>query len=41
MSEMAPIVVDLPFGHGAVNLAFPIGAEVVVDTGAGEIRWSS
>ncbi len=24
--EDVPIVVDVPFGHGAVNLAFPIGA---------------
>ena len=36
-----PIVVDVPFGHGAVNLAFPIGARVEVDTASGEIRWST
>jgi muramoyltetrapeptide carboxypeptidase LdcA involved in peptidoglycan recycling len=35
-----PVVVDLPFGHSARNLAFPIGAPVEVDTGAGAIRWS-
>jgi muramoyltetrapeptide carboxypeptidase len=38
--EAAPIVVDLPFGHGKVNLAFPLGATVEVDTDAGTIRWS-
>ena len=36
-----PIVVDLPFGHGAVNRAFPIGARIEVDTASGEIRWSA
>ncbi len=35
----APVVVDLPFGHGARNLAFPLGAEVEVDTGAGRVVW--
>jgi len=35
-----PVVVGLPFGHSARNLAFPIGAPVEVDTGAGAIRWS-
>ncbi len=35
----APVVVDLPFGHAARNLAFPIGGTVEVDTGAGVIRW--
>jgi muramoyltetrapeptide carboxypeptidase len=39
--ETVPVVVDLPFGHGAVNLAFPIGTGVEVDTSSGEIRWSS
>jgi muramoyltetrapeptide carboxypeptidase LdcA involved in peptidoglycan recycling len=38
--SQAPVVVDLPFGHGAVNLAFPIGAEVEVDTRAGRVMWS-
>jgi muramoyltetrapeptide carboxypeptidase len=37
----APIVVGLPFGHGARNLAFPVGALVRVDTEAGQITWSS
>jgi muramoyltetrapeptide carboxypeptidase len=36
----AAVVVDLPFGHGARNLAFPIGATVEVDTDSGAIRWS-
>lgn len=36
----AVVVVDQPFGHGARNLAFPIGAVVEVDTAAGVIRWS-
>jgi muramoyltetrapeptide carboxypeptidase len=36
----APVVVDLPFGHGARNFAFPIGATVEVDTDSGAIRWS-
>jgi muramoyltetrapeptide carboxypeptidase len=31
-----PVVVDLPFGHGAANLAFPIGVTVEVDT---DNRW--
>ncbi len=38
--EGAPVVVDLPFGHGAVNLALPIGAEVSVDTRLGCVVWS-
>jgi muramoyltetrapeptide carboxypeptidase len=37
----APVVVGLPFGHGVRNLAFPVGAQVRVDTEAGEITWSS
>jgi muramoyltetrapeptide carboxypeptidase len=44
LAEAAPpdaaIVVDLPFGHTARNLAFPIGGKVEVDTAAGVIRWS-
>jgi muramoyltetrapeptide carboxypeptidase LdcA involved in peptidoglycan recycling len=32
-------VVDLPFGHGAANLAFPIGAAVEIDTDAQQIIW--
>jgi muramoyltetrapeptide carboxypeptidase len=35
----APVVVDLPFGHGAANLAFPIGASVEVDTKALQVIW--
>jgi muramoyltetrapeptide carboxypeptidase len=35
-----PVVIDLPFGHGPVNLAFPIGAPVEVDTRSGRIDWS-
>lgn len=38
--EDAAVVADLPFGHSARNLAFPIGATVEVDTDAGLIRWS-
>jgi muramoyltetrapeptide carboxypeptidase len=34
-----PVVVDLPFGHGARNLAFPLGAELELDTDRGTIRW--
>jgi muramoyltetrapeptide carboxypeptidase len=35
----APVVVDLPFGHGAANLAFPIGATVEVDTNSLQVIW--
>jgi muramoyltetrapeptide carboxypeptidase len=35
----APVVVNLPFGHGAANLAFPIGATVEVDTEALRVIW--
>ena len=35
-----PIVVDLPFGHRAANMAFPVGAVVTVDTGLGSVEWS-
>ena len=35
----APVIVDLPFGHGATNLAFPIGATVEIDTNALQIIW--
>jgi muramoyltetrapeptide carboxypeptidase len=35
----APVVVDLPFGHGATNLAFPIGSTVEVDTEALQVIW--
>jgi len=36
----APVVVGLPFGHGATNLAFPIGATVELDTDRRRITWS-
>ena len=43
LQEAAPndavIAVDLPFGHGATNLAFPIGATVEVDTDRRWIKW--
>jgi muramoyltetrapeptide carboxypeptidase len=35
----APVVVGLPFGHGAANIAFPIGATVEVDTDARQVIW--
>jgi muramoyltetrapeptide carboxypeptidase len=45
VAELAPsnavVVTDMPFGHAASNLAFPIGARVKIDTRAGEITWSS
>lgn len=37
--ESAPVVVDLPFGHGKANLAFPIGATVEIDTDDLQIIW--
>ncbi|MDX2438580.1 MAG: LD-carboxypeptidase [Acidobacteriota bacterium] len=36
----APVVAGLPFGHGASNLAFPIGAPVEIDTDRRRITWS-
>lgn len=33
--EGRPVVVDLPFGHVRRNLAFPVGASVVLDTEKG------
>jgi len=38
--QTAPVVVGLPFGHGAANLAFPIGASVELDTSAGQVVWT-
>lgn len=35
----APVVVDLPFGHGAANLAFPLGANVQLDTQTHRVIW--
>jgi muramoyltetrapeptide carboxypeptidase len=43
LAEAAPpgavVVEGLQFGHGPANLPFPLGAEVVVDTGAGTVSW--
>ncbi len=43
LAESAPpgaaVVVDLPFGHGATNLAFPVGATVEVDTDRRLVVW--
>lgn len=33
------VVTDLPFGHGAANMAFPIGVSVGLDTSAGVLSW--
>lgn len=38
--EGVPVVAGLPFGHGARNTAFPVGASVVVDTRRGAVSWS-
>lgn len=35
-----PVVLGLPFGHGAINHAFPIGARVDIDTRRGAVFWS-
>jgi muramoyltetrapeptide carboxypeptidase len=35
-----PVVVGLPFGHDAKNLAFPLGATVRVSTAPGLVSWS-
>lgn len=44
LRESAPsgavIAVDLPFGHSAHNLGFPIGSLVEVDTDSGLVTWS-
>jgi muramoyltetrapeptide carboxypeptidase len=37
--EGAPVVTGLPFGHGADNRAFPIGAVVELDTRRGRVTW--
>jgi muramoyltetrapeptide carboxypeptidase len=34
-----PVVFGRPFGHGAENLAFPIGSRITVDTRAGKVLW--
>ena len=36
-----PIVGGLSFGHGATNLAFPLGVPVELDTGAHRVMWRS
>jgi len=36
----APVIVDLPFGHGAQNLAFPVGGVVELDTDSATIVWN-
>jgi muramoyltetrapeptide carboxypeptidase len=38
--ETVPVIVGLPFGHGARNLAFPVGASVKIDTRRGAVSWS-
>jgi muramoyltetrapeptide carboxypeptidase len=44
LRELAPpsavIAVNLPFGHSARNLGFPIGPQVEVDTNSGLVTWS-
>jgi muramoyltetrapeptide carboxypeptidase len=35
-----PVVTGLPFGHGAQNMAFPIGATVEVNTARETVIWS-
>ena len=39
--EGTPVVVGLPFGHGARNLAFPVGATVEIDTSRGAVNWKA
>jgi muramoyltetrapeptide carboxypeptidase len=39
--EGAPVVFGLPFGHGARNMAFPVGATVELDTRRGALCWSA
>ena len=43
LDEAAPpgavVVEGLPFGHGITNQPFPLGREVTVDTGRGEVSW--
>ncbi len=39
VDEECVIVDGLPFGHGKVNMAFPIGVTVEVDTTAGMVTW--
>ena len=37
MPAGAVVVEGLPFGHGAVNMPFPLGVEVVVDSESGQV----
>jgi muramoyltetrapeptide carboxypeptidase LdcA involved in peptidoglycan recycling len=39
VGEDVPVVVDLPFGHSAANLAFPVGVTVEVDTESSRVVW--
>jgi muramoyltetrapeptide carboxypeptidase len=39
--QHVPVITGMPFGHGARNEAFPIGATVTVDTRRGEVLWST
>ena len=39
--DHVPVITGLPFGHGAKNDAFPIGARVTVDTRRAEVIWST
>jgi muramoyltetrapeptide carboxypeptidase len=39
VGEGVPVVVDLPFGHGAANLTFPVGVTVELDTETLRIVW--
>lgn len=36
----AAVVVDLPFGHGAANLGFPVGAIVELNTRSHRVSWT-
>ena len=38
--EGIPVIIGLPFGHGARNMAFPVGAPVEIDTRRGTVSWS-
>lgn len=40
-ADHVPVITGMPFGHGARNDAFPIGATVTVDTRRGEVLWST
>ena len=36
-----PMIIDVPVGHGARNLALPLGAPVVLDANRGTLRLGS